>query len=409
LIDGYFILSTTIIVMDKETTDAVLKLIDERRAIRKKKKKKKKTKAKKTTVAKTTTISIPMNVSGNDSRMRTVVFNRDRTLSTREQLKDDPETLKTKASGKTLKNRRALPDPVKELTSRANKGSLSLIYALQKEVSDLSKKITQPVQQSTIPYSQRGTDRFDIQSGIQRAVEEEKRKLQISAKPLTKAQMAKFESDIVDLDDGLGNIRKVQQTKSTIKPKKKAFVIPPFTQPQGIREVALDMMNPPDIGAGGGMDTLPIPEDYLNTPTWRSTIDAFERPKLREVLAEPPQEGIPYYADETIAEMPLEGEMDGGTIAELPDEGQDSQDFGDGGGDDMADDEPAQSPPPRRRVVVSGEPLVISDKKKGGRPKGSKNKPKPETDPNKIAVIGSSALKGGGGARGKTPANSPMI
>ena len=335
--------------------------------------------------------------------MRTVVFNRDRTLSTREQLKDDPETLKTKASGKTLKNRRALPDPVKELTNRADKGSLSLIYALQKEVSDLSKRITQPIQQSVVPYGQRGTDRFDIQSGIQRAVEEEKRKLTIG-KTLTKAQMAKFESDIIEIDDGLGNTRKVQQTKSTIKPKKKAFVIQPFTQPQGIREVALGMMNPPDIGAGGGMDTLLIPEDYLNTPTWRSTIDIFERPKLREVLAEPP-EGIPYYGDETIAEMPLEGEMDGGTIAELPDEGQD---FGDGGGDDMEDDEPAQSPPPRRKVVVSGEPLVISDKKKGGRPKGSKNKPKPETDPNKIAIIGSSALKGGGGARGKTPANSPM-
>ena len=392
-----------------DNIDAVLKLIDERRAIRKKKKKgKAKGKGKKkTTVAKTTTISIPMNVSGNDSRMRTVVFNRDRTLSIKEQLKDEPETLPLR---KTMKTRPT--DALKELTNRADKGSLSLIYALQKDVRDLAKKITQPIQQSVVPYGQRGTDRFDIQSGIQRAVEEERKKLQISAKPLSKAQMAKFESDIIELDDGLGNSRKVQQTKSNLKAKKRPIVISPFTQPQGIREVALDMMNPPDIGGGGGMDNLLIPEDYLNTPTWRSTIDIFERPKLREVLAEAPTE-MPYYGDETIAEIPLEGEMDGGTmdgetIAELPDEGQDSQDFGDGGGDDMADDEPAQSPPPRRRVVVSGEPLVISDKKKGGRPKGAKNKPKPETDPNKIAIIGSSALKGGGGARGKTPANSPM-
>jgi hypothetical protein len=388
-----------------DNIDAVLKLIDERRAIRKKKKKKKKgTKAKSTA-----TISIPMNVSGNDSKARVLLLNRDRTLSIKEQLKDQPETLKTK----TLKNRPKSPDALEELTKRADKGALSLIYALQKDVRDLSKKITQPIQQSTIPYGQRGTDRFDIGAGVQRAIAEEKKKLNIIDKPLTKAQQKKFESDIVELDDGLGNARRVQQTKSNIKPKKKAFVISSFTPPQGIREVALDMMNAPDIGAGGGMDTLPIP--LLPVPTWRSTIDAFERPMLREVLAEAPQE-IPYYGDETIAEMPLEGEMDGGTIAELPDEGiareeiareEDSQDFGDGGGG-ILDEEEAQSPPPRRKVVVSGEPLVISDKKKGGRPKGSKNKPKPETDPNKIAIIGSSALKGGGGARGKTPANSPM-
>lgn len=392
--------------MDKETTDAVLKLIDERRAIRKKKKKKTKAKAKKTAVPQTATLSIPMNVSGNDSRMRTVVFNRDRTLSIKEQLKDQPETLKTKTSGKTMKNRPT--DALEELTSRASKGSLALIYALQKDVKDLAKKITQPIQQSVVPYGQRGTDRFDIGAGVQRAIAEEKKKLNIGD-TLTKTQLKRLESDIIELDDGLGNSRKVQQTKSNLKAKKRPIVISPFTQPKGIREVALDMMNPPDIGAGGGMDTLLIPEDYLNTPTWRSTIDIFERPKLREVLAEAPTE-MPYYGDETIAEIPLEGEMDGGTmdggtIAELPDEGQDSQDFGDGGGDDMADDEP---PPPRRKVVVSGEPLVISDKKKGGRPKGAKNKPKPETDPKKIAIIGSSALKGGGGARGKTPANSPM-
>jgi hypothetical protein len=380
--------------MDKETTDAVLKLIDERRAIRKKKKKKKK----KGTTAKAkaiTTISIPMNVSGNDGKMRTVVFNRDRTLSIKEQLKDQPETLKTKPIKRQENN------ALEELTKRADKGALSLIYALQKDVKDLAKKITQPIQQSTIPYGQRGTDRFDIQSGIQRAITEEKKKLNITDRPLTKAELKRFESDIIELDDGLGNIRKVQQTKSTIKPKKKPIVISPFTQPQGIREVAIDLMNPPDIGAGGGMDTLPIP--LLPVPSWRSTIDAFERPKLREVLAEPPTE-IPFYQEETIAEIPLEGEMDGGILDEIPDEGQD---FGDGGGDDGGDETVAPKTP-SRRVVVSGEPLIISDKKKGGRPKGSKNKPKPETDPNKIAIIGSSALKGGGGARGKTPANSPM-
>jgi len=334
-----------------------------------------------------------MNVSGNDSKARVLLLNRDRTLSIKEQLKDQPETLKTK----TLKNRPKSPDALEELTKRADKGALSLIYALQKDVRDLSKKITQPIQQSTIPYGQRGTDRFDIQSGIQRAVAEEKRKLKIGKESVN------IDLDVIDLDDGLGNIRKVKQTKSTIKPKKKAFVISSFIPPQGIREVALDMMNAPDIGAGGGMDTLPIP--LVPTPSWRSTIDAIQRPMLREVLAEAPQE-IPYYGDETIAEMPLEGEMDGGTIAELPDEGiareeiareEDSQDFGDGGGGILDEEEVA--------------PVEPSPKKKGGRPKGSKNKPKPETDPNKIAIIGSSALKGGGassGRKGKTPANSPM-
>lgn len=400
--------------MDKETTDAILQLIAERRVKRKKKAKAKaKAKAKKTAVPQTNTISIPMNVSGNDSRMRTVVFNRDRTLSIKEQLKDDPEIgdlLKrlTGKSGKTMKNRQ--PDALKELTNRADKGSLSLIYALQKDVRDLAKKITQPIQQSVVPYGQRGTDRFDIGAGVQRAITEEKKKLNIGD-TLTKAQQKKFESDIVELDDGLGNSRKVQQTKSNLKARKRPIVISPFIQPKGIQEFALDMMNPPDIGAGGGMDTLPIP--LVPTPSWRSTIDAFERPKLREVLAEAPTE-IPFYQEETIAEIPLEGEMDGETIAdetiaELPDEeqpmeGQDSQDFGDGGGD--GDDEPAS--PAKKKVVISGEPLVVSDKKKGGRPKGSKNKPKPETDPNKIAIIGSSALKGGGASsRGKTPANSP--
>jgi len=276
--------------MDKETTDAILQLIAERRV--KRKKKKKKTKAKQTAVPQTNAISIPMNVSGNDSRMRTVVFNRDRTLSIKEQLKDDPEIsdLLKRLSGKskTMKNRP--PDALKELTNRADKGSLSLIYALQKDVRDLAKKITQPIQQSVVPYGQRGTDRFDIGAGVQRAITEEKKKLNIIDKPLTKAQQKKFESDIVELDDGLGNTRKVKETKSNLQPKKKRLVISPFTKPQGIQEFALNMMNPPDIGAGGGMDNLLIPEDYLNTPTWRSTIDVFERPKLREVLAEAPQE-----------------------------------------------------------------------------------------------------------------------
>ena len=399
--------------MDKETLDAVLQIIAERRTKRKKKKTKKK-KKKATTPLPSTTISIPMNVSGNDSKVRTVVFNRDRTLSIKEQLKDDPEIgdllkrLTSGKSGKTLKNRKKSPDALEELTSRAGKGSLSLIYALQKDVKDLAKKITQPIQQSTIPYGQRGTDRLDIQSGVQRAIAEEKRKLNISDKPLTKAELKKFESDIIEVNDGLGNTRKVNQTKSTIKPKKKAIVISPFTQPQGIREFAVGMMNPPDIGGGGGMDTLPLPEDYLKTPTWRSTIDEIERPSLREVLAEPPP-GIPYYGDETI--IPLEGEMDGvlldemdeGTIAELPDEGQD---FGDGGGDDMVDDEPRQ---PRRKVVVSGEPIVVSGKKKGGRPAGSKNKPKPPpSEPSQIARLGGSSVVGIT-PKGKTPANSPQL
>ena len=378
-----------------DNIDAVLKLIDERRAIRKKKKKKKK----KGTTAKaksTATISIPMNVSGNDSKARVLLLNRDRTLSIKEQLKDQPETLKTK----TMKNLPKSPDALEELTSRASKGSLALIYALQKDVKDLAKKITQPIQQSTIPYGQRGTDRFDIQSGIQRAVAEEKRKLKIGKESVN------IDLDVIDLDDGLGNTRKVKQTKSNIKPKKKAFVISSFIPPQGIREVALDMMNAPDIGGSGGMDTLPIP--LVPTPSWRSTIDAIQRPMLREVLAEPLAE-IPYYGDETIAEMPLEGEMDGGTIAELPDEGQDSQDFGDGGG--ILDEEEVAPPKKGRKIIISDEPPMVvntGSAKKKGRPAGSKNKPKPETNPDKIAIIGSSALKGGGGARGKTPANSPM-
>ena len=98
-----------------------------------------------------------------------------------------------------------------------------------------------------------------------------------------------------------------------------------------------------------------------------------------------------------------------GTIAELPDEGQDSQDFGDGGG--ILDEEEVAPPKKGRKIVISDEPPIVvntGSAKKKGRPAGSKNKPKPETDPNKIAIIGSSALKGGGGARGKTPANSPM-
>lgn len=386
-----------------DNIDAVLKLIAERRVKRKKKKKKAKAKAKQTS-----TLSIPMNVSGNDSRMRTVVFNRDRTLS----IKEEPETLLRKTM-KTLtqrKTKKALPDALEELTSRASKGSLALIYALQKDVRDLSKKITQPIQQSTIPYGQRGTDRFDIQSGIQRAVAEEKRKLKIGKESVN------IDIDVIDLDDGLGNTRKVKQTKTNIPAKKKRLVISPFMQPQGIREVVFDMvMNPPDIGAGGGMDTLPLPEDYLKTPSWRSTIDTYERPKLREVLAEAPTE-IPYYGDETIAEMPLEGEMDGGTIAELPDEGQDSQDFGDGGGDGGGDEDVAEeevAPPKKgRKIIISDKPPIVVNTdsgKKKGRPAGSKNKPKPETDPDKIAIIGSSALKGGGASRGKTPANSPLL
>jgi hypothetical protein len=60
-------------------------------------------------------------------------------------------------------------------------------------------------------------------------------------------------------------------------------------------------------------------------------------------------------------------------------------------------------------VAEVAEPVaeVKPPKKKGGRPAGSKNKPKPPpSDPNQVAILGGSSVVGRT-PKGKTPANTP--
>jgi hypothetical protein len=94
------------------------------------------------------------------------------------------------------------------------------------------------------------------------------------------------------------------------------------------------------------------------TPFYRSTSDRIERPSLREVLSEGSAFFTqPYQTEEAIAELPQEE----ATYAELPQE--------------EPPIEPEQVALLDEQVAPAPEP---SPKKKGGRPKGSKNKPKGE-------------------------------
>jgi len=285
------------------------------------------------------------------------------------------------------------------LKKNAEGGYGTLIYQLQRDVRDLANRIPPPV-----PYGQRGTDKLDIQSGIQRQVEPLRTEVKSLKSELKKAKLTigepvkldgaeppplfipyrprgnqpprdpsegisftqyfsppasppasqQSEEMLIDLTDR--PLRETVIPPQRGRKKKITIVGDPITISEGNITFAEGMRNPVDIGGGGGMPTLPTM--FEPTPFYRSTSDRIERPSLREVLSEGSAFFTqPYQTEEaTYAELPQEE----ATYAQLPQE--------------EPPIEPEQVALLDEQVAVAPEP---SPKKKG-RPKGSKNRPKGE-------------------------------
>jgi hypothetical protein len=266
------------------------------------------------------------------------------------------------ADGKKIITKKS-EDGYERLKKTAEGGYGTLIYQLQRDVRDLANRIPPPV-----PYGQRGTDKLDIQSGIQRQVEPLRTEVKSLKTELKKAKLTigepikldveeppplfsqffsppasqQSEEMLIDLTDR--SLRETVIPPQTARKKKITIVGDPITITEGNITFAEGMRNPVDIGGGGGMP--PLPTRVEPTPFWRSTSDRIERPSLREVLSEGSAFFTqPYQTEETIAELPQEEPQI----------------------------EPEQVALLDEQVAVAPEP---SPKKKGGRPKGSKNKPK---------------------------------
>jgi hypothetical protein len=217
-------------------------------------------------------------------------------------------------------------------------------------------------------------------------------------------------------DEEVKRLLNARERRERAKEKKQS-TITNYTIAQGIRTFTDFAPNPPDIGGGGGLPPLPFNRqrdqyDPLEpAPFYRSTADRIEAPVLQEVLdsfSAPPAD------DSAVAEeFPTGGEdesMDFMTDEGLLGGGASEMTTSDVTGGDVTTTGEAleEETPAKKKVVVSGEPIVVSGKKKG-RPAGSKNKPKPPpSEPSQIARLGGSSVVGRT-PKGKTPANSPSV
>jgi hypothetical protein len=223
-------------------------------------------------------------------------------------------------------------------------------------------------------------------------------------------------------DEEVTRLLKVRADRERAKDQKKQSTITNYTIAQGMRTFTDFAPNPPDIGGGGGLPPLPFNRqrdqyDPLEpAPFYRSTADRIEAPVLQEVLdsisAPPPSEaveGITMTQEDSEFPPPDDQSMDFMTDEALLGGGASDVTGTDMGGDGMTGEEDQaleEETPAKKKVVVSGEPIVVSGKKKG-RPAGSKNKPKPPpSEPSQIARLGGSSVVGRT-LKDKTPANSP--
>jgi hypothetical protein len=184
----------------------------------------------------------------------------------------------------------------------------------------------------------------------------------------------------------------------------KQLPITGFTIAQGMRTLT-DYLEPPapvadqpDLPFG-----RPRPEFDPNEPTpfYRSTKDRLETPVLRDILEGGGADST--FTSEDLGVQPEELPQEELPQEEVPQEELPQEEVS------MTDDNllgmsegMAESPD-----VNVTPPNITPPKRKGGRPVGSKNKPKPPpSDPSQVAMIGSSALVGRS-PKGKTPANTP--
>jgi hypothetical protein len=355
------------------------------------------------------------------------------------------------------------------LKKRAVEGSLNLIYALQKDVKDIQNRFMggafQPAQTPFSPVprakpqqltAQGFQDRnasFDLAIKAQREALENKKnqdRIEKEAKAElkrleaeAKAEVKRIEKEAKDeqararaeqkalvkeqakinkeLEKQLSEQeRKEQELTRLLKARadrerakdegvrKKQSLISNYTIAQGMRTFTDFAPNPPDIGGGGGLPPLPFNRerdkfDPLEpAPFYRSTADRIEAPVLQEVLdsfSAPPDDSA--FSEEFPA--PDDESMDFMTDDALLGGGASEMTTSDVTGTDMGGDGMTEP------VAEVAEPVaeVKPPKKKGGRPAGSKNKPKPPpSEPSQIAMLGGSSVVGRT-PKGKTPANTP--
>lgn len=342
------------------------------------------------------------------------------------------------------------------LKKRAEGGSLSLIYALQKDVKDIqSRFMGGAIQPQERPIGVRGPgfqDRnasFDLaikaqteareikknQDRIEKEAKAEVKRLDAEAKAEvkriekeTRDEQARARAEQKELVKQQASINKDLEKQLAAQEKqlaeqrrkdaevtrllkvrgdreRKQSLISNYTIAQGMRTFTDFAPNTPDIGGGGGLPPLPFNRqrdqyDPLEpAPFYRSTADRAEAPVLQEVLDS-------FSAPAVEGSLPMEGE------SEFPVPDDQSMDFmtdeallggGASGVTEVAepDTEPVAEP-------VAESNSVKPQKKKAGRPAGSKNKPKPPpNDPSQVAMIGGSSVIGRTPPKGKTPANTP--
>jgi len=348
-----------------------------------------------------------------------------------------------------------------KLKKRAEGGSLNLIYALQKDVKDIQNRFMfGPIQPQQTPFSpvprakpqqltaQGLQDRnasFDLaiksqieareikknQDRIEKEAKAEVKRLEAEAKAEVKRlekeakdeqararaeqkalvkeqtkinkELEKQLSEQERKDDEVTRLLRARADRERAKEKKQSL-ISNYTIAQGMRTFTDFAPNPPDIGGGGGLPPLPFNRqrdqyDPLEpAPFYRSTADRIEAPVLQEVLdsfSAPPAdsavaEGITMTQEDS--EFPLPEDQQDQSMDFMTDEallGGGASDVT--GGDGMTETVAEVKPP----------------KKKGGRPAGSKNKPKPSpSEPSQVAMLGGSSVVGRT-PKGKTPANTP--
>jgi hypothetical protein len=316
-----------------------------------------------------------------------------------------------------------------KLKKRAEGGSLSLIYALQKDVKDIQNRFQQQPQQtafspftpfpravsqqtafqdknlsydSAIEAQRVATENKKNQDRIEKEAKAEVKRLEKEALAVVKKleKQAKDEQKRVIKEQALLEKRLKKQAEAeqerqtkliktevfeevkrvknpNVRKKLGKVSVIPLTIAQGMRTFTDFKPNPPDIGQGGGLPPLPFNRerdqyDPLEpTPFYRSTADRIENPVLQEVLDA--YTAVP--TEDSFSIPDLEGVED--------DEEQVDDALLGGGASEMTttDAEPpvqerAEVAPPPKAPNLVAPPPTAPNLRRRGRPAGSKNKSK---------------------------------
>ena len=231
-------------------------------------------------------------------------------------------------------------------------------------------------------------------------------------------QQIKINKEQEQKDEEVKRLLRIRADRERAKDTKVQSLISNYTISQGMRTLT-DYLPP---AAPVTAAQLPFgrqrPEFDPNeqTPFYRSTKDRIDTPVLRDVLEGGGTDSV-FTSDEILLDQSedfpppvdeTQEDPEDESMNLMIDEAFDEALLEGGGAGAEAAEKVAETPAKKKILVrVSGEPIVVSGKKKGGRPAGSKNKPKPPpSDPSQIARLGGSSVVGRT-PKGKTPANTP--